>query len=415
MPSLRAAAGESKTIITEHQTNAAELRPYRGATAIFLCGAFAFLDLYCTQPLLPLLAHVFRASETRVSLTISAPTLGVAASAILLALFAERVDRKHAIVGSMATLSVVTLSTATASNLHALIVWRLLQGLLTPGIFIITIAYVTEEWPAMLVPRVMSVYVAGTVFGGFLGRVAGGILAEHFSWQVMFLVLGAVGAIGATVTQRMLEPASPKTHLAEHMGSMLGPFWISLRNPRLVATFGIGFCMLLALVSLFSYITFYLADAPFHLSTEALGWLFSVYLLGLITTLVAGTGLTRVGLRYGMVAAISLCIAGVVLTLAPSLLAVGLGLAAASSGVFVAQTCASSFLREAAPEGSRVSAAGIYVCSYYAGGTAGGILPGLLWKWGGWPGCVALICVFLLIACATAFFGWRPKHLELAP
>jgi len=415
MPSLAATAGESRTITIEHQADAAGLRPYSRVIAIFLCGAFAFLDLYCTQPLLPLLAHVFRASETSVSLTISGPTLGVALSAILLALFAERVDRKRAIVGSMAALSVVTLLTATASNLHALIAWRLLQGLLTPGIFIIAIAYVTEEWPAALVPRVMSVYVAGTVFGGFLGRVAGGILAEHFSWQVMFVVLGAVGAIGALLTQRILKPSSPKPHLTAHTGSRLAPFWISLRNPRLVATFCIGFCMLLALVSLFSYITFYLAEAPFHLSTEALGWLFSVYLLGLITTLVAGTGLARVGLRYGMVASISLCIAGVILTLAPSLIAVGLGLSAASSGVFVAQTCASSFLREAAPEGSRVSAAGIYVCSYYAGGTAGGILPGLLWQWGGWPGCVALISLFLLIACTTTFFGWRPRALELAP
>jgi predicted MFS family arabinose efflux permease len=210
----------------------------------------------------------------------------------------------------------------------------------------------------------------------------------------------------------MLTPSSPKPHLAAHTGSRLAPFWISLRNPRLVATFCIGFCMLLALVSLFSYITFYLAAAPFHLSSEALGWLFSVYLLGLITTLVAGTGLARVGLRQGMVAAISLCIAGVILTLAPSLVAVGLGLAAASSGVFVAQTCASSFLREAAPEGSRVSAAGIYVCSYYVGGTAGGILPGLIWRWGGWPGCVALICIFLLVACTTAFFGWGRKSVR---
>lgn len=412
MPSLGPAAGEIKTIHSKTQTDAAALRPYGRVIAVFLCGVFAFLDLYCTQPLLPLLAHIFRASETNVSLTISAPTLGVAASAILLALFAERVDRKQAIVGSMAALSVVTLLTATASNLHALIVWRLLQGLLTPGIFIITIAYVTEEWKAASVPRAMSVYVAGTVFGGFLGRVAGGTLAEHFSWQVMFLVLGAVGAIGSAITQWILKPSSPKPHLALHTGSALGPFWISLRNPRLVATFCIGFCMLLALVSLFSYITFYLAAPPFHLSSEALGWLFSVYLLGLITTLLAGAGLARVGLRYGMVAAISLCIAGVILTLAPSLIAVGLGLAAASSGVFVAQTCASSFLREAAPEGSRVSAAGIYVCSYYAGGTAGGILPGLLWRSSGWPGCVSLICLFLLVACATAFFGWRQKNVR---
>jgi MFS family permease len=87
---------------------------------------------------------------------------------------------------------------------------------------------------------------------------------------------------------------------------------------------------------------------------------------------------------------------------------VAIGLSLASSGVFISQTCANSFLRDAAPAGSRVSAAGLYICSYYIGGTVGGVLPGLFWKQAGWPGCVALTCGFLVLAGTLAFFGWRP-------
>jgi MFS family permease len=165
------------------------LRPYSQVFAPFLCGMFAFIDLYCTQPLLPLLATVFHASEANVSLTISASTLGVALSAALLAIFAERVNRKRMIVGSMTVLALCTLLAATATSLPALAVWRFLQGLVTPGIFIITIAYVTEEWPALLVPRVMSFYVAGTVFGGVLGA--------HPGWRdrrPLWLACGVCGA-----------------------------------------------------------------------------------------------------------------------------------------------------------------------------------------------------------------------------
>jgi MFS transporter, YNFM family, putative membrane transport protein len=86
---------------------------------------------------------------------------------------------------------------------------------------------------------------------------------------------------------------------------------------------------------------------------------------------------------------------------------VGVGLSLASSCVFISQTCANSFLRDAAPRGSRVSAAGLYICTYYVGGTVGGVLPGLIWKQAGWPGCVALTCGFLMIAAVLAFFGWR--------
>jgi predicted MFS family arabinose efflux permease len=391
-----------------------ELRPFRQVFAPFLCGMFAFIDLYCTQPLLPLLSRVFHASEGKVSWTISASTLGVAFSAGMLAIFAERVDRKKTIVGSMVGLAICTLLTATATSLPMLAVWRLLQGLVTPGIFIITIAYVTEEWPALRIPQVMSVYVAGTVFGGFMGRMLGGLIAEQYGWRSVFLVLGLVGLGGAGLTQWLLRPARMRPHRAA-ASSRLAPILANLRSRRLFATFGIGFCMLFTLVATFSYITFYLAAAPFDLSTKQLSYLFAVYLCGLGTTLVAGTVLARVGLRHGMIAAIAACITGAALTLAPSLVIAATGLAIEASGVFVAQTCANSFLRDAAPAGSRVSAAGMYICSYYIGGTVGGILPGLFWKIGGWPGCVALVIVVLLVAASAAIFGWRPESAAPDP
>ncbi len=385
------------------------LRPYSQVFAAFLCGAFAFLNLYCTQPLLPLLSRLYHASEARVSLTISASTLGVAVSAILLAIFAERVNRKKMIVSSMTVLALCTILTSTASSLMQLAAWRLLQGLVTPGIFIITIAYITEEWPPHLVPRVMSFYVAGTVFGGFLGRISGGQLAERFGWRSVFLVLGVAGFLGAVITLRLLRPAKTRPQ-APRQQSRLAPILGNLHNPRLLATFGIGFCMLFTLVSVFSYITFYLAAPPFHLSTSELSWLFTVYLFGLVATLLAGTVLVRIGLRHGMIFAVLLCLTGVLLTLIPSLLAVGFGLAIASSGVFIAQTCANSFLRDASSASSRVSAAGMYICSYYIGGTAGGLLPGLLWNLYGWPGCAALTSSLLVLAGLLAFFGWRAQR-----
>jgi YNFM family putative membrane transporter len=384
------------------------------STAVFLCGMFAFINLYCTQPLLPLLSRVFHASEAQVSWTISASTLGVALSAGLLAIFAERVDRKKTIVGSMAALAICTLLTATATSLPVLAVWRLLQGVVTPGIFIITIAYVTEEWPALQVPQVMSVYVAGTVFGGFMGRLLGGLIVDQYGWRSVFVVLGLAGFGGAGLTQWLLRPARTQPHRLEAT-SRLAPVWANLRNPRLFATFGIGFCLLFTLVATFSYITFYLSTSPFDLSTKQLSYLFAVYLCGLGTTLVAGTVLARVGLRHGMLAAIGACVAGLTLTLAPSLMIVTAGLAIEASGIFVAHACANSFLRDATPAGGRVSAAGMYICCYYIGGTVGGVLPGLFWKYGGWPGCVALVTGILLVAGFAAVFGWRPQTVTPDP
>lgn len=393
------------------QANPSDLGRPDQLLAVFLCGTLAFLELYCTQPLLPYLAKVFHASEVSASLTVSACTLGVAVSAALISLFAESISRKKLIVRAMFTQACVVALTATAPSLGWLAFWRFVQGLITPAIFTITIAYVTEEWPALRVPRVMSIYVAGTVFGGFAGRVSGGMLTEHFGWRSMFVVLAAAAAAGAVATQYLL-PASRVRSATQQHSSIWSPILRNLANPRLRATFGIGFCMLFALVGTFSYITFYLAGPPFGLTTAQLSWLFSVYLVGLVATLLAGTSLARIGLRLGMLGAVGLCLSGVALTLIPSLVAVGFGLSLASSGVFIGQTCANSFLREAAPSGSRVSAAGMYVVCYYVGGTVGGVAPGLVWRSAGWPGATALIAALLTVAGLLAFFGWQPGKFD---
>src|SRR5271168_4736005 len=75
--------------------------PLSSVIAVFLCGVFAFIDLYATQPLLPLLAHLFHASKASVGLTVSASTLGVALSALVWGVFAERLSRRRVIVWSI--------------------------------------------------------------------------------------------------------------------------------------------------------------------------------------------------------------------------------------------------------------------------------------------------------------------------
>lgn len=358
--------------------------------------------------MLPMLAQFFHVTEAQVGVTISASTVGVALSAVVLALFGERLARKPFILSSIGLLGLFSIFTATAHTLSALAIWRLLQGVATPGIFIITIAYVTEEWHAREVPRVMSAYVAGTVFGGFTGRLLGGLIADHFGWNAVFLVLGAFELVGVALVAKLLAPARARKAVSD-TGSVLKPIAANLRNPRLLATFLIGFCMLFTLISTFNFVTFYLAAKPFLLSTSELSSLFAVYLVGLVATLRIGRVLIKIGLRSGMLLAVALGISGIALTLVHSLVVVGVGLAATSSGVFIAQTCANSFIRDAAPMGGRVSAAGMYIFCYYVGGTVGGMLPGLVWRAAGWSGCVALITSILLMAGATTWFGWRHR------
>lgn len=388
----------------------AGLGSLRAVAAVCLCGVVAFLNLYVTQPMLPLLERIFHASKSVVGLTVSGSTLGVALSAPILGALAEQMSRKRVIVASALLISVPTLLAATSPGLHALIFWRFLQGLVLPGVFAITITYIGEEWEHHSVPLVMSIYVSGTALGGFLGRITAGIAAERLNWRWSFVLLGVLTLLGAVLIAWWLPgetrpiPRDDTGSVRAKIGAMLKHF----RNPRLVATFAVGFGMLFALVSTFTYITFYLADAPFHLSTEALSYLFAIYLIGLVVTPGGGYLVTRIGMRAGIAVAIGAVIAGALITLSHSfwvVLLAGLGLVC--TGVFMAQATANSFLRIAAPAGGRASAAGLYICCYYIGGTFGGVLPAYTWELGKWPACVALIACELAVTLAIALAGWR--------
>ena len=387
------------------------LHPLAGVVGVFVCGLVAFLTLYATQPLLPLLEDLFHASKSAVGWTVSASTLGVAISAPLLGMFTERMNRKRVILVSILLLVVPTCAAATSTSLGWLIFWRWLQGLITPGVFATTIAYITENWPPTAVAPVMSIYVSGTALGGFSGRAITGVMADHAGWRSSFVLLGVISLCGAAFVAWLL-PDQPRTRFQgtrPAFSRLFLPMLGHLRNPRLLTTYLVGFNVLFSLVGVFTYITFYLAAPPFSLSTAKLSLLFVVYLVGLVATPLAGALLPRVGLRTGITGSILLSLAGVLLTLVPSLVVVVAGLALCCTGVFISQSCATSFLREAAPEASRASAVGMYVACYYIGGTVAGVAPSLVWKLGGWMACAAMIAIIDVISIVIARRGWSEQ------
>ena len=380
---------------------------------ITLAGFAAFLDLYATQPLLPLLAKTFHASTFEVGLTVTAPTVAVAIAAPIIGRVADRFGLRRVILGSACALTVTTVMAATSGSLHQLIAWRFVQGLATPGIFASAIAYVHEVWPPDRAGRGTAMYMSGTVVGGFTGRLVAGLTAAAFSWSMSFVALAAFNALIAAALFFWLP--SEKRHVKVSPPATRGGLGHLLANRRLVATCGVGFTVLFTQVAMFTYVTFHLAAPPFELSTQALGWLFVVYLVGAVVTPISGRWIDIYGHRAGLGSAMALGAAGALLTLAPSLPAIVVGLASCATGVFVAQATATSYIGAVTTQ-DRGVAVGLYSTFYYAGGSTGAALPSLFWNAGGWTACVALVVVVQSVGVAIALTQWGPArgHHDLA-
>ena len=374
---------------------------------VVLAGFAAFANFYVPQPLLPLFTSIFHADKVSVSLTLTASTAGVALAAPFVGRLADRFGRRRVILFSAWALALTTFLAATSPGLGALIVWRFIQGLLTPGLFAVTVAYINDEWPARSAGRAVSAYVSGTVVGGFVGRMMGGIAAEHLGWRWAFVFPGCLLlAISLILTFTLRQERRRMS--ASQEGGLLRPAWQHLCNRRLLAVYAAGFCVLFTLVGMFTYVSFHLSAPPFSLGPSQLGSIFFVYLVGAVMTPLFGRYIDRYGHRSGIVAGSALSIVGVLITLGGSLWMVLTGLAVCCTGVFTAQTAASSFIGVAAKQ-NRALAVGLYVTFYYVGGSAGSTLPGWIWRSAGWPGCVGLVIFMQVVLMLIARFGWKPE------
>ncbi len=311
--------------------------------AVGACGATAFIDMYATQPLLPTLRTEFGASEAAVGLTVSATTLACAAAAPFVGSLADSLGRKRVIVAAIVLLGFVTLGASSAPSLGALIAWRAAQGVLMPGIFAVTLAYIAEEFPAAAIGRGTAAYITGNALGGFLGRYVTALVAERANWHVAFVVLGALTFAGAVFVFAALPRSVHfrRSTSVSASGRALAGF---VRDPAVLATYAMGATVLFTMVAAFTFATFYLAAPPLGLSTAAIGNVFFVWLLALVATPLGGRLIDRLGNRRTTLGALGVAMAGLLLTLVPRLPWIVAGLAILSSAIFVMQTSSQSFL-----------------------------------------------------------------------
>jgi YNFM family putative membrane transporter len=384
---------------------------------VVLAGVAAFLCLYSTQPLLPLLTRTFGASTFEAGLTLTAPTIAVALFAPFIGRLADRLGLRRVIVGSAWMLTLATALAATSQNLQQLIAWRFVQGVATPGIFAGTVAYIHEVWPATHAGRATAAYMTGTILGGFTGRAVAGLMAADVNWQSAFITLAVMTGVVSAALTVWLPQEPPGPAIAEASPPAWQAFARLLRNGRLVATCAVGFCILFTQVAMFTYVTFYMAAPPFSLSTVALGWLFVVYLVGAVVMPFAGMWVDRYGHRAGIASAMAVGAGGALMTLVPSLPVILAGLSLCATGVFIAQATSSSYIGAVTTQ-DRASAVGLYSTFYYAGGSVGAALPAALWARVGWPGCVGLVVAVQAAGVVIAFTQWSaaaPSHEVVLP
>ena len=376
--------------------------------AVATAGFCAFLNLYSPQALLPVLAQEFGVGAAEISSIMTASALAIALTAPFTGAIADVLGRKRVIAAAMFAVVAPMTGAAFAADVPSLIAWRFFQGLLLPPIFAVTVAYIGDEWPAAEIARTAGIYITGSSLGGFCGRFVPGILGDLIGWRGAFIVLAALSLAGAVLVMLLL-PAERRFVRSPAVSASARQMLRHLANPQLVATYAIGFGVLFNFIAIFTYVSFHLAAPPFDFSSGDLGAIFVTYLAGAAIAPSTGWLLAKLGRRAFVVVATGAWACGCLLTLAPSVPVIVAGLTLCAACGMLCQTVLTSYVTAIAKEG-RSAAVGLYVTSFYIGGSLGAFLPGLAWTSGGWPACIAMAVAMLAIMALIALFAYRGQQ-----
>ena len=381
------------------------MRPGTGATLsplrFVVIATMAFLtvvDLFAAQAILPALRTAYGVSPAMMSTAVNASTIGMAIGGFATALLSSRIERRAGIVVALVLLAIPTAALATLPAIGLFTILRVLQGLCMAVAFTLTLAYLGERTAPAATPAAFAAYVTGNVASNLLGRLIAAAVADHFGLGATFLAFAALNLAGVALVLLTVErTVSPAAH-------MLGPAaWVGhLRNPRLLANFAIGFCILFAFIGTFTFVNFVLVQAPLSLGMMQVGLVYFVFVPSILTTPLAGLLVGRVGTRVAASASLGLALVGLPLLLVPHLTAVLAGMVLVAIGTFLAQAIATGFVGRAAGA-ERGSASGMYLASYFGGGLVGSVVLGLAFERHGWTACVLGIGLSLVAAIVLAF------------
>lgn len=352
----------------------------------------ALSALYAPQPLLPTISQQFAVSREAAAALTTVTFIPLAIAPLLYGYLLESISATRVLKLAVPLLAVTELLFAATSSFPLLLSIRLLQGLLIPAILTALMTYLSQNSSRETITRTMSIYIAATIFGGFIGRATSGLIASWLGWQYSFILLAISLLIGSALLYRLPETANLNL-TRPHPKALLK----TLQKPAFLPIYLTVFCLFFVFAAVMNYLPFRLIELSDQASELRIGLMYSGYTMGIVTSLGA-PALCR--WLKGEARAIQLGLLAFGITL--------LGLATGQiwllfstmflfcAAMFLVHTTASGLVNRLADDDNRGLTNGLYVAFYYSGGAFGSFAPGLIYRHLGWHGfliSLALICL----------------------
>jgi predicted MFS family arabinose efflux permease len=359
-------------------------------------------NLYCIQPILPLIAADLHIGLTTVDLVASVALLGFAGGLGLLLPLGDRYDRRKLVLVQIVLAFCFALAAALGHGIGSLMAASFALG---------AVACV----PQQLVPfaavmsapaergRNVGTVVSGIMVGILLGRTISGVIGARYGWRAVYFTEAAFMIPVGIAAAALLPRGVPSTRLS--YGRLLASMWPLVRDHRPLRQSMMVQALLWACFNAFWVnLAALLANSRWHLDSA---WAGAFGIIGAAGALAAGWGgsLTDrigsrnvIGVAIAIVAASYLLLSGAEYSLA--LLVVGVVVLdiGVQAGLVSNQTQA--FSVDPTAQG-RINS--LYMTATISGGAIGVAVSGWLMTYFGWIG----IAVFgVALAAGAGLIHW---------
>lgn len=382
------------------------------ATAALCLGSFiVFINLYVPQPLLPDLREAYGISTLSVSLVMSIATLSLALSLLFFGPLSDAIGRERIMRYTLLVAGLCSVLLAFAPTIETLLALRFVQGFFLGGLPAVAIAWMGDEFDRPGLLSAVGLYIGANSLGGISGRIIGGSVAQWGGASAAFMTVGLLTLLGGLVFWHLLPQSQAFRPRSFHLPTALSGLFSHLRSPLLIAAYALGGINFLIFINQYSYVTFRLSEAPYHLAATSLGLIFLTYLGGTLGSALSGRLASRFSPAQCILLGVVILMAGTAVTLFESLPLIIVGLTINAFGFFLAHSLASGWVGRYA-SGARGSASALYLVFYYLGASLGGFWLEPFWRWAGWLGIAIGSWLLLTITLLIAMRMWRMERSQ---
>lgn len=344
-------------------------------------------NIYCTQPILPLIAASLGVNLTAVDLVAGAALLGFSTGLGLLLPLGDRFDRRKLVLGQIALAFALATAAAVAPGIWALIAASFGLGIVSCVPQQLVPFAAAASLPSELVRSVGTV-VSGIMVGILTGRTVAGVIGAAYGWRAVYGVEAAFMIPVWIAAAAMLPRGVASTNLS--YGRLLASLWPLVRDHRPIRESMIVQALLWACFNAFWVnLAALLANGPWHLGSA---WAGGFGIIGAAGALAASLGgrisdrrgpRTVVGASIGFVTLAYLLLSGANSSL--TLLVIGVIVLdiGVQAGLVSNQTRAFAVDPKAQ---CRINS--LYMTATFFGGAVGTIASGWLMTRFGWSGVV---------------------------